>query len=148
MRLRILVVVVGLLIAALQATPAMVVSGPVIELTPEEKRVFRERLAAHEARVKAVGDLVSGRRTLTDTAEQFRMIAVKQALMHHLRVAYPGSSDSQVIHQQILAYTKYWLQTSHRDWSPLEELRKEVEILEQNDPTLRRASHNRFLKPL
>jgi hypothetical protein len=135
MRLLGLVVITGLLIAALQATLAMVVPVPDIELTPEEKRVFRERLTAYEARVKAVEDLITGRRTLIDTAEQFRMIAVKQDMMHHLRVLYPGCSDNQLIHLQILGYTKHWLQTGHRDLSPLEELKKEIEILEKSSRT-------------
>jgi hypothetical protein len=129
---RSLVVVMGLLIAALQAVPAMVISVPRIELTPEEKRVFRERLAAHEERLRAVEDLLIGQRTLTDTAEQFRTIAVKQAAMHFLRVAHPGCSDNQAIHRQILAYATHWLQTRHYDLSRLEELKKEVETLEQN----------------
>jgi hypothetical protein len=137
MRLLSLFVGMGLLIAALQAVPAMVISDSGIELTPEEKRVFHERLTAYEARVKAVEDLLIGRRTLTETAEQFRMIAVKQDAMQHIRVWYPGCSDNQVIHRQILVYAKQWLQTRHSDLSPLEELKKEVEILEQKDSTLR-----------
>jgi hypothetical protein len=135
MRLLSLVVIMGLLIAALQTTPAMVIPVPGIELTPEEKRVFRERLAACEARIKAVEDLLIGQRTVTDTAEQFRMIAVRQDLMHYLRVLCPGCSDNQSIHRQILWYTEHWLVTRHLDLSPLEELRKKIEILEQNDST-------------